>query len=252
MIWFCQSGISERAKLESNMDYYAFSLNMLYADLFRAGIEELKLDSVIIKLKTDTSKINSVRLFPVYLAAGDVNGADSAFSVIKNISTDTTSYELTLQGINLQMLKDTLTPVEIDKYSLAAVDMFTVNNPMQSFKAKALMRSARGKKYKREPYSDGLFNNRSSEQPLESNQTTSSVNFRVFPNPTSDYVNIDISENGVYNFVLYNELGKELVSDVIDGSSHTIDVRCIPSGVYQLFIIGDSELLKVMKLVIVK
>jgi hypothetical protein len=247
-----QSGISERAKLESNMDYFAFSLNMLYADLFRAGIEELKLDSVIIKLKTDTSKINSVRLFPVYLAAGDVNGADSAFSVIKNISTDTTSYELTMQGINLQMLKDTLTPAEIEKYTLATVEMFTLNSPMQSFKAKALMKSARGKKYKREPYSKENFNNRSSIESAQNIQSTSDLDLIAFPNPANDYININASIEGQFDVAIYNQYGVMLVFQTMEDKQGLIDIRKLENGVYMLLVRQTNNIIATKKITVIK
>lgn len=247
-----QSGISERAKLESNMDYYAFSDNMLYADLFRAGIEELKLDSVIIKLETDTSKANSVNLFPVYMAAGNAEKADSVFSVIKNMAADSNSYEITMQSINLKMLTDTLTPAELDNNTLVNANMFILNNPEQAFKTKALMRSARDKRHKRDPYVNVSENNRSMETNPSASVNEKTVFFNVYPNPASDRIFIQSSLNGEYECILYNQLGEALVYYNMEGTENSIDLGNIEPGVYHLLIIRSNNVIQTEKVVIIK
>lgn len=247
-----QSGISERAKLESNMDYYAYNINILQSDLFRAGIEELKLDSVIIKLNMDTSKVNSTNLFPVYLAAGDAVKADSVFTVIKSMGADTNSYEMTMQTINLRMLRDTITPAELDNFTLATADLFTSYNPEQAYKAKALMKAAHGKKSKREPYSEAGVSNRSMETHQVTPVMSSDIDFTFYPNPASDIINIQASEEGNYEITLYNQLGLAVVSIKMEGTQYSIDIRKLTSGVYQLLILDNGELLKIEKIVIIK
>ncbi len=234
------------------MDYFAYNINVLQSDLFRAGIEELKLDSVIFKLNKDTSKANSANLFPVYLAAGDAVKADSVFTVIKNMVADTNSYEMYMQAINLRMLRDTITPSELDDFTLATTDLFISNNPEKTFKAKALIKSAYGKKSKREPYSNTVVNNRSMETATTTPSISSEFDFSIYPNPTSEIVNIKAFEKGNYEMKLYNHLGMAIASTEMNGLECSIDLKEVSSGVYQLLVFSNGILLKVSKVIILK
>jgi len=247
-----QSGISERARLESNMDYYAYTINMLNADLFRAGIEELKLDSVISVLKEDDNKVNRENLFSAFLAAGDAGGADSVLTVIKNIVAEPATYEISMQTINLKMLKDTITATELDNTTLASIDLFSSNNPEQAFKAKSLLKAARGQKNKREPYSESEVNNRSMETPEHIPTILSDVDFTVYPNPASDIINIQASDEGCFEISLYNQLGLIVTSIKFEGLKCTIDLKGTPTGVYQLLVFRNGSLIDVSKISIIK
>jgi uncharacterized protein (TIGR02145 family) len=52
------------------------------------------------------------------------------------------------------------------------------------------------------------------------------INFKIFPNPTIDYINIDCSS--LESISIYNILGKELIKD----SSNRINVSSLSNGVY--------------------
>jgi len=247
-----QSGISERAKLESNMDYYAYTINMLQADLFRAGIEELKLDSVINMLRTDTSKANSANLFPIYLAAGDAVKADSVFTVIKNNIADTNSYEMYMQAINLRMLRDTITPSELDNFTLATADLFTLNNPEQAYKAKALIKSAKGKNHKRIPYSHQSVENRSMQQTEDISQAVSSIQIDIFPNPATENIQIKSSDIMSFSCILYNQTGTGVVFQNTETGLMDLDVGKLDQGVYSLVVKDSMNILQVSKVVIIK
>lgn len=226
--------------------------NMLYANLFRAGIDELKLDSVIIKLNTDTCKANLVNLFPVYLAAGDAVKADSVFTVIKSMGVDSSSYEMTMQSINLRMLRDTITPAELDNITLAIADLFTLNYPEQSFKAKALMRSAKGKSHKRIPYSTQSVNNRSMQQSEDVQQSVSLFEFNIFPNPATENIQIKSVNIMSFNCILYNQTGTALVFQNTENGFIDLDIRKLNQGVYSLVVKDKVNILQVSKVVIIK
>lgn len=247
-----QSGISERARLESNMDYYAYTINMLNADLFRAGIEELKLDSVISVLKGDDNKVNRENLFSAFMAAGDANGADSVLTMIKSLVAEPATYEISMQTINLKMLKDTITATELDNNTLASVYLFSSNNPEQAYKAKALLKAARGQKNKREPYSNSGINNRA----MESSQVTSDVSYRtgftVYPNPASDIINIQTAEGGSYTLTLYNQLGLAVVSQKAEGTLFSFDTQLLSPGVYCLIVRSEGQMLYSENIIIIK
>jgi len=247
-----QSGISERARLESNMDYYAYTINMLNADLFRAGIEELKLDSVISVLKEDDSKVNRENLFSAFLAAGDAGGADSVLTVIKNIVAEPATYEISMQTINLKMLKDTITATELDNTTLASIDLFSSNNPEQAYKAKALMKAARGLKSKREPYSDSSINNRAMGSSQITSDVSSRTGFTVYPNPASDIINIETTEGGSYTFTLYNQLGLTVVSQKAEGTMFSFDTQLLTPGVYCLVVRSEGQMLYSENIIIIK
>jgi hypothetical protein len=68
-------------------------------------------------------------------------------------------------------------------------------------------------------------------------------NIEMYPNPTSDFLHI-ISENDMdANFALYSADGKLLFSDIIKGSSKSIDLSSYASGTYLVRFVQDSKVL---------
>lgn len=64
---------------------------------------------------------------------------------------------------------------------------------------------------------------------------------KVFPNPTSDFIAMDVQTNDA-NVSLYNQLGQKMVVSVQKtGSKLSVDVRQLPAGLYYLQINGDKQ-----------
>lgn len=78
--------------------------------------------------------------------------------------------------------------------------------------------------------------------PLGIEDGKSSLNIKIYPNPASNYLNIETSNGGVNNgsrFTLYDMLGKEVLSTLIQLESQQIDVSKLARGSYT-FTIGNS------------
>lgn len=68
------------------------------------------------------------------------------------------------------------------------------------------------------------------------------VQINVFPNPTTDFVNINISEalpNA--SVMVYNMEGRVMTHEFIGGNSHTLQTASWPAGIYQYAIISNSK-----------
>lgn len=70
----------------------------------------------------------------------------------------------------------------------------------------------------------------------------------VFPNPTTDYFQLEGAESGVERIALYTLLGRELVQfEVAPGKVY--DMSAFPKGLYMATILGErNELLKTIRI----
>ena len=74
----------------------------------------------------------------------------------------------------------------------------------------------------------------------------------IFPNPTTDYINISFLESGDYNFSIFDTLGKELkTSSSTAISEQQLDLREYQSGIYYILIksstVEQYQIFKVIK-----
>lgn len=74
----------------------------------------------------------------------------------------------------------------------------------------------------------------------------------IFPNPTTDYINISFLESGDYSFSVFDTLGKELkTSNSTAISEQQLDLQGYQSGVYYILIksstVEQYQIFKVIK-----
>jgi len=73
------------------------------------------------------------------------------------------------------------------------------------------------------------------------------IDIKVFPNPTSDFVTIDISDNNILldeiNYTMMDSHGREVENGVLPSKLTNIAIKSLPSGVYYLKIWSDKVLL---------
>lgn len=79
------------------------------------------------------------------------------------------------------------------------------------------------------------------------------INFgvQVYPNPTSDYLTLDIenSELSTLNFQLTDINGRLIENKIIRSNSETIQMEHLPSNVYFLKVINNKEEVKTFKII---
>lgn len=71
------------------------------------------------------------------------------------------------------------------------------------------------------------------------------VEVKIFPNPTSDILNINLSKevNNDARLLIFNTSGKNIHSEQIHGSHYQLSVNNLCSGVYMLQIINGNEII---------
>lgn len=62
------------------------------------------------------------------------------------------------------------------------------------------------------------------------------VEAQVYPNPAAHYIELDLDYEGSYDFTVYNELGRKVLSTHVQQGITKIDVSELPSGMYQVII----------------
>ncbi|MFT4754221.1 MAG: hypothetical protein ACI85Q_001777 [Salibacteraceae bacterium] len=67
------------------------------------------------------------------------------------------------------------------------------------------------------------------------------INIKVYPNPASDYIQIErIANAKEEQFTLYDILGKEVLNTLLNSTNQTIEVSSLTRGSYS-YIIGESK-----------
>ena len=68
-------------------------------------------------------------------------------------------------------------------------------------------------------------------------------NFIIFPNPASSYISISAPNNitGKTELVLYDALGKKIISKFMAGTADEMNTSALPGGTYVLKIINDGN-----------
>ncbi|MFT4802511.1 MAG: hypothetical protein ACI93N_002290 [Flavobacteriaceae bacterium] len=67
--------------------------------------------------------------------------------------------------------------------------------------------------------------------------------FSMFPNPTSDFLNIKIQEGEIEQILLYNLNGKKVLSKKINKQQSIIDIQNLIRGIYVIKIISNNGIL---------
>jgi hypothetical protein len=65
-------------------------------------------------------------------------------------------------------------------------------------------------------------------------------NFRVYPNPFSEYINLQIEDETGVTIFIYNSNGQIVHSESIERGIHIIFLSHLPSGIYQMGISGKN------------
>ena len=78
-----------------------------------------------------------------------------------------------------------------------------------------------------------------------------SLNMKVYPNPTSDFLILNVGnfELSTFNFELFDVSGKLLESKKITSSTETISMENLPSSTYFLKVTSNNEEVKTFKII---
>lgn len=77
--------------------------------------------------------------------------------------------------------------------------------------------------------------------------TLNTNNISVYPNPTSDVLNVKMNFDKNYKIGVYDLSGKQLFNSQIDAKQNSINVAFLPKGIYVLKIEGTSFVYKFVK-----
>ncbi len=92
-----------------------------------------------------------------------------------------------------------------------------------------------------------------SELPTSTIVLQENNSYQVYPNPSSDIINISLSEiiqsNNEYNFMLYTLLGNKIIQKSIHGPSDIVSLDGVPSGIYFFCLLNHQNQILSGKLV---
>jgi len=73
--------------------------------------------------------------------------------------------------------------------------------------------------------------------------------FQVYPNPTSDFINIEFREIGEYQLTLFNHNGKIIISEKLSKMKERINLTGFTNGVYTLRIENEKSKIRTEKII---
>ena len=84
--------------------------------------------------------------------------------------------------------------------------------------------------------------------PLGTISEFNDLQFQIHPNPTTGAVTVNADEHLIgTNYVMKDELGRTVLSDILSSSSEKIDLSRFTSGIYFLNVVNSSEVYKIVK-----
>lgn len=73
------------------------------------------------------------------------------------------------------------------------------------------------------------------------NLDNNSPKFNIYPNPSSDFINIETMENGGKNNInIYNCLGEKVLTSYFNSTNHRVDINSLTPGIYYMELINNS------------
>ena len=85
------------------------------------------------------------------------------------------------------------------------------------------------------------------------NEYSQTNSISIFPNPTSDFINLKINETYIDKFLtikIYSLDGKEVITENVTEVNHSIPVSSLPKGVYLVSLLSKQDIITAKKIII--
>ena len=85
------------------------------------------------------------------------------------------------------------------------------------------------------------------------NEYSQTNSISIFPNPTSDFINLKINETYIDKFFtikIYSLDGKEVITENVTEVNHSIPVSSLPKGVYLVSLLSKQDIITAKKIII--
>jgi len=96
-----------------------------------------------------------------------------------------------------------------------------------------------------------IFYYKMSQKSTSINETHNSNDFAIFPNPTSDFINIQNSKKDKLQVEIYSSIGEIILSKQIQ-NPETLSINTLSAGVYFVIIISEDKSITTKKIQIIK
>jgi len=233
-----QTGVSEREKLEAEISALLFQLDVLYAELFRAGIETGDFADVIdvIREKDTLSSVRRFeRMFDAYFENQEFEKADSMLNdlVLAN-NIQYSDYEIFIRQLNVNMQLDTVSASELDAVSVGILENQISLAPETAFKSKSMLKASKNAKFKRDPIANqfsnkNMVNDNTPEDIVDNKANVADVT--IIPNPARDKIQINCLTVEKHYVAIFNSTGSVVYENKHFCGEH-INIENLATGYY--------------------
>ena len=87
--------------------------------------------------------------------------------------------------------------------------------------------------------------------PLSSgeDELSESISIKVYPNPTTDFINIETSDIDTYNYSVVDGVGKIVLEGASSEAIKSLEFKTLSTGVYHLLIFKEDKIVKKFKII---
>ena len=255
-IMSAQSGVSARKQKENEIDYYAFQTKLAAVSLKQEYLKSENMDSVKIVLQNDTTLTGLFNTLELLIDMEEYVEAQIYLSRIQAIEGAVYSDRTKLNAMKLNLAKNNKTWFDMTPAQYNIIKQIYDNNQQAAIEARTILLLTKGLQYERYPFDSQMERSMSSEGSEISNPLLEISQFKVYPNPSSDYTKVEIQlEEEIFQaeLLIYNLLGAEILRQTVKKNEVlTVNNKEFNSGIYLYVLKTEQGIVEKQKIIISK
>ncbi|HEY0029912.1 MAG TPA: T9SS type A sorting domain-containing protein [Bacteroidia bacterium] len=250
-----QTGVSARSEKEKEVDYYAFQSQLTEMYLKQAYLSIENIDSLKRVSEKDSTLAGLFKQIEILIEQGNYTDAHVCIEKIHSKEeVGIHSDKCRLSAIRLYLAENELSWFDMTADQYAEVKQVYENNPELAIEARTILSLTRGLQYARYPYDATSVRNMSFTDDHESTDNNNKSDFLVYPNPTSDFIKVEISsafETSKVELIIYNIVGAIVYKQIVATDVLlSIDVKSLTNGIYFFILNTDRGTVGKQKIIV--
>ncbi len=244
-IMTAQTGTSPRSEKEKEVDYHFFQAQLAEVILKQAYLEIENIDSLKSLSQKDSTLAGLFKQIEILIEQRNFSDAQLCLQKIHSKEEEGVhSDKCKLSAIRLYLAANDLTWVDMTTGQYAMVKQIYENNPELAIEARTILSLTKGMQYARYPYDANSLRSMSvaNEEEAEFVSSTTS-DFLVYPNPSSDFTKVvfSLKEVSRAELIIYNVMGAVVYKkNIINESSVILDTKNFTNGIY-FFVLNTDK-----------
>ena len=255
-ITVAQTGISARSQRENELNYYTFQAKLAQVNLIQGYLNIENIDSVKAISKQDTTLSGLFKQIAILISQGDYTNAQICMNKVQvkegGIHTD----KCKINTIRLDLAQHNKSWFDMTPSQLNVIEQIYESNPETEIEARTILALTQNLQYQQYPFDVQPRRSMSSINPETVETKPVLSGFKVYPNPSTDYTNVEIhlsDETVNAELIVYNLLGAEILKRIVANKDLlTINTKDFNSGIYLFALKTKQGIIEKQKVIVTK